>query len=110
MIGDTDTTVVCKLVIPGDKGCSLINQSESLFVAARIPHQYKSMSELKSCTPTDIDSEKVIIQIENDAEKAFHSSDERVAHLAPFALAVILYLVLFFSFANRNVSNNSLPH
>lgn len=48
------------------------------------------MSELKSCTPTDIDSEKVIIQIENDAEKAFHSSDERVAHLAPFALAVIL--------------------
>lgn len=78
------------------------------------------MSELKSCTPTDIDSEKVIIQIENDAEKAFHSSDERVAHLAPFALAVILCtfnsstwlvcLVLFFSFANRNVSNNSLPH
>lgn len=88
MIGDTDTTV-CKLVIPGDKGCSLINQSESLFVVALIP-QYKSMSELKSCTPTDIDSEKVIIQIENDAEKAFHSSDERVAHLAPFALAVIL--------------------
>lgn len=40
--------------------------------------------------PKWIDSEKVIIQIENDAEKAFHSSDERVAHLAPFALAVIL--------------------